>query len=728
MTVSIGRGLFAAAAALVSLPFANTALAECRAPAACIGCHTPMGYPPQSVLEAMAPASCEVGDFTRGFNLSNPRFIHRTAKLLDGRVLITGGQSQNAPTSVITTSVDIFNPATNGITPAGPMTVPRWSHTATTLADGRVLVTGGRTGSTAATGVVLATAEIYDPATNSWTETTGPMNVARRSHTATLLPNGKVLIAGGGSGVSTFTQQPIQSAELFDPATGLFTLIGNMITKRLGHSANDLDDGTVLLAGGSEGTGTFFPSTASETYDPVSNTFTATSPMNYSHLAQIPGKLRDGRIVQGASYYNPTHNSTGGIITDESEIYDPATRTWTPISPMVKKRIDIGAQGLLDGTLLIAGGVSTRVGPGNLTFFQNTSEVYDPGTGQWKLSGIMSTGRDEFSGLRLNDGRVMISGGFVSPGAVLLNSVEIYTPGLVPQHNGLFNVISDLPPVAFKGGEDGRDAVLDKLYALGEKLDLYEDNDDGDGEGDDDGSDTGLDTKDYTKAREAAYKLRTKVQEKVIDPAARAELVAIVEVMIDSLTDKIAPNLSPTVAPVASPSAGVEPVAVSFTANAVDPDGTIASVLWKFGDFSTSTALNPSHTYQCDGTYTATVEVADNRGAVTSASVTVTVTSAGGPVSYYCDVQPVFNRVCTGCHGAARGLSLTTCENLQAGGSPPPRPEVIPGDAANSRLYQRIISTTSPMPPVGAMLPVSEQNAIRDWINGLTPGDPNFCD
>lgn len=692
-----------AVAAIFLLPLSNSALAECRAPAACIACHTSIGYPEQSVLEAMAPASCELGDFRRGFNLSEPRFIHRTAKLLDGRVLITGGQSQNAPASVITASVDIFDPSDNSITPAAPMTIRRWSHTATTLADGRVLVTGGRTGNTAATGIVLNTAEIYDPVTNTWAETTTPMNVARRSHTATLLPNGKVLIAGGGNAVSTFTQQPIQSVELFDPATGSFTLIGNMITKRLGHSAILLRNGTVLISGGSEGTGTFYPTTSAEIFDPASNTFTNAGPMNYSHLAQLPGILRDGRVVQGSSYYNPPHNSAGGIITSESEIYDPAAGTWTPINPMVKKRIDIGAQGLLDGSLLVAGGVSTRVGAGNLTFFQNTSEVYDPQSGQWKLSGIMSTGRDEFSGLLLDDGRVVISGGFVSP-ATLLNTVEIYTPGLTPQINGLYNVVADLPDSAFKPG--GRSKVNDFISQVNQQAQAGR----------------------WTQALDKAQKLQLQINEKVADPAARTRLLEITDVLIESLNEKISPNISPTVAPVASATSGVEPLPVNFTANATDPDGSIVYVLWNFGDFTTSNELNPSHTYKCDGTYKATVEVADDRGAVASATLTITVSSAGGPVSYDCDVQPVFNRVCTGCHGAARGLSLTTCEGLELGSSPyPNRKVVIPGDAANSILYQRITSTTAPMPPIGGLIPVSEQNAIRDWINSLTPGNYDYC-
>ncbi len=456
-------GFFSWSIAALLLPLGNAALAECRAPTACISCHANIpNSPPPAVLAQIGPASCEVGDFTRGLNMTSPRFIHRAAKLLDGRVLLTGGQVQNTPSAVITASVDAFNPADNSVSPVAPMTIRRWSHTATTLADGRVLVTGGRTGSTSANGIVLNTAEVYDPATNAWTETAGPMSVARRSHTATLLPGGKVLIAGGGSGVATASSQPIQSAELFDPATGLFTLIGNMVERRSAHSAILLDDGTVLISAGSNGAGTLYPTNTAEIFNPANNSFTAVGPMNYPHLAQLPGKLRDGRVVQGSSYYNLTHTAAGGRITDESEIYDPATQSFTPIAPMFKQRIDIGAQGLLDGTLLIAGGVTTS--PNFPSIFQSTSEVFDPASGSWKLSGIMSSGRDEFSGLLLDDGRVVISGGFVSPGAVLLNSVEIYTPGLIPQHEGPVQRASWICPTPPSRREAGRPEVTSYFH------------------------------------------------------------------------------------------------------------------------------------------------------------------------------------------------------------------------------------------------------------------------
>ena len=295
---------------------------------------------------------------------------------------------------------------------------------------------------------------------------------------------------------------------------------------------------------------------------------------------------------------------------------------------------------------------------------------------------------------------------------MLLRTVEIYTPGLIPQVNGLTNVLADTPNSALRFGKVSRGLLSTWLYLMGYSV------------GKVDPAHTDLEW-----AATLSYYFDDAITRQVRDPATRQRFQGINRVFGNTVNDKLNPNLPPTVAPVAAPNAGVEPVTVSFTGNAVDPDGSIVFSQWSFGDFTTSSALNPSHTYQCDGNYTATLEVADDRGAVTSGSVAVSVTSAGGPVSYNCDVQPVFNRVCTGCHGAARGLSLTTCENLQIGSSPyPNRKVVVPGDAANSRLYQRIISTTSPMPPIGGLIPLAEQNAIRDWINGLDPNDPNFCD
>lgn len=687
---------------------AQQAVAECRAPTACIDCHQKFGYPPTSALENMAAQSCEVGDFTRGKNLTMPRFIHRTAKLPDGRVLLTGGAFKIWDT---TPSADLFDPANDSLTPVAPMAQKRFSHIAVTLADGRVLVAGGRTTNSAATGVMLKSAELYDPVTNTWSPTAGPLNVARRSHTATLLANGKVLITGGGNGVTT-ASIPMASAELFDPQTGLFTLTSPMTTPRLGHGATMLANGKVLVTGGSDGTGTSHPTAAAEIFDPTTNTFTSIGVSNFPHIAQMPALLRDGRVLMAGSYYNPLGSIFGGgTLSDDVEIFNPVGNTFAVAPNMFKKRIDIGGALLLDGSVLIAGGVATNVGPSKLTVFHSSAEVYDPATNQWQMAGIMSAGRDEFSGLTLDDGRVYVSGGYNNvAGPTLLNTVEIYTPGLKPQIMGLLNSTGELPLAAYRGGKKGRTAINDLILNAGKELGMFSGN--------------GNMAPEYGKALVEAQKLYDKVTQQMVDPATRVRLQSIVRVLINTLTDKITPNLPPTVTPVANPVSGVEPLNVSFNANALDADGEIVGISWNFDDGSMSTLANPTHVFQCDGTYDVTVQVTDDKGAAATGSVTVTTTSAGGPLSYSCDVQLTFNKYCAACHGGSGGLNLSSCANLQAGGIS--GPSIIPGSKELSRLWVRI--NEGSMPATGGRIPQLDIDRIGQWIDGLDPADANYCD
>ena len=248
-----------------------------------------------------------------------------------------------------------------------------------TLKDGRVLVCGGRTtnvGTTPGAGVITS-AEIYNPATNTWTAT-GSLNIARRSAVATLLNDGRVLITGGSDRASATSAQPMSSNEIYNPATGTFTLIGNMTTQRASHSAVLLNDGTVFINGGSNGVGTAFPTKLAEIYDPVANTFTAVGPSLFPHLAQVGVKLRDGKVLLASSYYNDTHTPEGGNMTPDCEIYDPVTRTFKATGSLLMKRIDVGGQLLLDGTVLLSGGVSTDFQRRYPTMFQTSSEIYDP--------------------------------------------------------------------------------------------------------------------------------------------------------------------------------------------------------------------------------------------------------------------------------------------------------------------------------------------------------------
>jgi hypothetical protein len=224
--------------------------------------------------------STELYDPATGvFTLSAPagdmnvvRVEHEATLLLDGRILVTGGRLGQGVGTVTTASAEIFDPltATFALT-GGPMTTPRRRHTATLLSDGRVLITGGQ--SQAPTGGFQSTAEIYDPATDTFSAVPGGMASNRAAHRATLLQNGRVLVVGG----FTTGSAPVSGVEVYDPAANTFTAVpGGLGTPRGHHSQNLLPSGKVLILGG---LATIFPSLMEtaivELYDPTAGPFGA---------------------------------------------------------------------------------------------------------------------------------------------------------------------------------------------------------------------------------------------------------------------------------------------------------------------------------------------------------------------------------------------------------------------------------------------------------------------
>lgn len=171
--------------------------------------------------------------------------------------------------------------------PTAPLNEPR-SHfpTATRLADGRVLVTGGAGG--ADSGVPLRSAEIYDPAENTWS-LAAPMDSARHFHSATLLANGRVLVAGGNNGIAF-----LSSAAIYDPALNTWSSTGDMITPRDSHTATALADGRVLVAGGSGATGLL---SSAEIYDPVQGKWLDAGSMSLPRVAHSASLLSNGRVL-----------------------------------------------------------------------------------------------------------------------------------------------------------------------------------------------------------------------------------------------------------------------------------------------------------------------------------------------------------------------------------------------------------------------------------------------
>ncbi len=261
-----------------------------------------------------------------------------TATLLpDGKVLLTGGGVYaNTP------SAELYDPASGTWTAARPLATTRFYHSATLLQDGRVLVTGGAPGQRSTN--ALASAELYDPTTGTWTST-GSMNVARRDHTATLLPDGKVLVTGGSGGGSRQN-----TAELYDPSTGTWSLVANMSRARASHTATLLPGGRVLVVGG--GDSDWASSTSTEIFDPAPGLWTSTASLAKPRRSHAATLLPNGKVM----VVGGRHEFTG--ILKQVELYDPASNTWSAGPTMNVDRYQHTLTLLPNGEVLSVAGFS----------------------------------------------------------------------------------------------------------------------------------------------------------------------------------------------------------------------------------------------------------------------------------------------------------------------------------------------------------------------------------
>lgn len=273
--------------------------------------------------------------------MKTSRAAHTATLLKNGQVLICGGFSGG------TLSIaEIFNPNTKTFKSVGNMTVPRSGHSATLLPDGKVLIAGGYNGK------YLSNTEIYDPATETFTPAS-MMTTARNGHIATLLDNGKILFVGGvGIGWSF-----LRSAELYDTNTGTFSATGSMTTARESHTATLLKDGTVLITGGHKDRRPNIKIYSSaEIYNPSSGTFTLTGSMTKIRHKHDAVMLNDGKVlIVGGS----DERDSRGAYTS-AEIYNPASATFQFVNNMNLSRYKLNATSILlgNGNVLIAGGAN----------------------------------------------------------------------------------------------------------------------------------------------------------------------------------------------------------------------------------------------------------------------------------------------------------------------------------------------------------------------------------
>jgi hypothetical protein len=248
---------------------------------------------------------------------------------------------------------------------------------------------------------------------------TPSMSTPRSGHTATLLNNGKVLIAGGSSASATGING-LDTAELYDPVSQTFTAIqSTMTTPRTGHTATLLADGTVLLAGGNNSTAAM----SAEIYVPTTDSFHATGNMTKARGGHAAALLLNGKVlIVGGDPVNPVFLTPG-----TAELFDPSTGTFTATGNTNNSRGGPTATLLLDGSVLVAGGIESDGGIGLIDLI--SAELYDPNAGTFTLVGNMTIGRADHTATRLNDGTVLITAGDNTHNAEVFSSAESYTPG-----------------------------------------------------------------------------------------------------------------------------------------------------------------------------------------------------------------------------------------------------------------------------------------------------------
>ena len=311
------------------------------------------------------------GAFSRTGPLAVARGYDTATRLSDGRVLIAGGNPHQWQfDGPFLASAELYDPTTSTFRPTGSLATARNLHTATLLVDGRVLIAGGND----AEAHSLASAELYDPKTGTFTPT-GSLATARGFHIATRLSDGRVLIAGGTS-VGWNGPPFLNSAEIYDPKTGRFAATRPMAVARGSHTATLLADGRVLITGGTDiGTRSL---ASAELYDPKTGRFAATGSMAAARTFFEATLLADGRVLVTGG--DPAGWGYDGPFLASAEIYDPKTGTFAATRPMAERRTYHTATLLSDGRVLVTAGYGD-LGP------LASAELFDPNSGAFSPTG-----------------------------------------------------------------------------------------------------------------------------------------------------------------------------------------------------------------------------------------------------------------------------------------------------------------------------------------------------
>jgi hypothetical protein len=327
--------------------------------------------------------------------------------LADGRVLAVGASPFERRT-------ELYDPESRTFSTTGSLVRGRTGPTATLLWNSKVLIAGGTDSSFLAT----ATAELYDLVTGTFSPTTN-MTVPRANHTATLMEDGRVLVVGGHR--FNFPNSALASAEVYDPATEIFTAVGNLMTARQDHTATLLADGKVLVAGGFGASQIGL--TGAELYDPMTTTFSPTGSLNAGRGEFTATLLINGMVLVAGGY-----TAFPDPARATAELYDPATRIFSLTGSMTAPRGSHTASLLSDGRVLVAGGFTAFP---NLGAAHQTTEVFDATSNSFVADASMAAARGRHASATLPGGDVIIAGGANSFGSPVLSAV-LYTHDATP--------------------------------------------------------------------------------------------------------------------------------------------------------------------------------------------------------------------------------------------------------------------------------------------------------
>ena len=552
--------------------------------------------------DSLPDFSKDYGFFKLTSPLNHPRYLHSLVLLPNGKVLVTGGVTTGMK---VLSSAEIYDPITEQFTIIGEMNSPRCSHSSILLPDGRVLIIGGRAG-VKADSEVLSSCEVYDPEKNKFSF--GPsLNERRRSPTATLLIDGRVLVAGGGKGIGTYDlSEGLKSCEIYDPKKDKFFLTGEMNDPRQYNQATLLSDGRVLITGGSR-KGAVETLKSAEIYDPKIEKFSITGSMGKKRMSHSSTLLPDGKVLIAGGIDLANYIPIAGV-----EVYDPITGRFIPTSSMLTPRAAVKGVILNDGKILFSGG--SLFPP----MFHKSSELYDPQKGIFSFSSPMHVPRNNISPIKLLDGRVLYCGG-ITLDSKFIRMAELYIP--------------------------------------------------------------------FPLSKEEKIK-----KEKYLNTGQTKPLEPFIKV------EKVRGNV---------------PFKTKFFAGAKGAN-RIISYIWDFDDGSDALGREVEHIFSCPGNYQVSLSLIYDDGNMGKAVTSVEVLGDKKDISFRCQVRPVLDKYCVRCHGTIGNLSLNSYKEIMKGGKS--GKVVIPGKPNDSLLVQRITNNFHQiMLPAPGIAP-SEIEIIKTWI------------